>query len=342
MDPNTAIEPAAACGTQQVCVLEHRAFHYLSEVLFRRDEAGTTPVMVMQLGDRQAAVPLRALQHELGIANDSADGRMFGLIAQSLDFVAGLQIGDPLPAEVLDGHASWTPDPMHRAVAAARLRLQLAAWLRREAAGATLSDSDTIRRLDEDPEMRRQVNAAMEQAAGELGVPGRAAVLSLLEDLAEELSYIEALRVGLRERMRRTIAAIESISETGRIDQKRLEMLTQVRRLGAKAFRHVSARFDELDTRTDEVLTALRNIDSHRNLIRSSRDALYRLSLAWDPILRAWEAAAGALTGTPLWQLLERTYRFLAPRYMQVQEWQTFVAGQHRARPKPLGQVMRW
>ena len=83
--------------------------------MFRRAEADDTPVMVMSLGERTAAVPLRALQRELGIADDSPDGRMLGLIAQSLDFVAGLQIGDPLPAEVLDGRASWTPGATHRA-----------------------------------------------------------------------------------------------------------------------------------------------------------------------------------------------------------------------------------
>jgi hypothetical protein len=334
---NTVVDPS----TPRCCVLEHRAFRYLSDVVFRRDEAGVTPVMAMQLGDRLAAIPLRALQRELDIPNDSADGRMFGLIAQSLDFVTGLQIGDPLPAEVLDGHASWTPDPVHRAVAGARLRLQLAAWLRREAAGATSSDIDTIRRLDEDPEMRRQVNAAMEQAAQDLGLPGGTAVLGLLEDLAEEMSYIEALRQGLLNRLRSTVAAIERISQTGRIDQKRLEVLTQVRRLSTIALRQVSTRFAEIDSRSEEVLSALRNIDSHRNLIRSSRDALYRLSRAWEPILQAWEAA-GALSGTPLWQLLDRTYRFLAPRYMQVQEWQAFVNGQRRARPKSLGTAMQW
>ena len=38
---------------------------------------------------------------------------MLALIAQALDFVAGLHIGDKLPTEVLSGEASWEPEEMH-------------------------------------------------------------------------------------------------------------------------------------------------------------------------------------------------------------------------------------
>ena len=334
-------ETTPAPDLPDVCVLEHSAFHYFADVLFRRDETNETPVMVIPLGERIAAVPLRALQRELGIADDSPDGRMLGLIAQSLDFVAGVQIGDPLPTEVLDGRASWTPGAIHRGVAAARLRLQLAAWLRPEAAGGTTADIDTVRRLDEDPAMRQHINDAMEQAARDLGLTERGDVVGLLETLADELSYIEALREGLLNRVRELVAEVERIARAGRIVHKRLEIITQVRRLSNTALRQIAKRFDELDAQSREVLTALRNIDSQRSLIRSSRDGLYRLSRAWEPILRGWEAS-GELSGPALWRLIDRTYHFLAPRYMPVQEWQAFVAGHRRARPQPLGSVMTW
>ena len=339
MLPDSETTPAP--GMPDVCTLEHRAFSHLTDVLFRRDEANETPVMVLPLGERLAAVPLRALQHELGIADDTPDGRMLGLIAQSLDFVTGLQIGDPLPTEVLDGRASWTPGVAHRNVAAARLRLQLAAWLRPEAVGGTTSDTDAVHRLDQDPAMRQHVNAALEQAARDLGLDDRAAVVGLLETLAEELSYIEALREGLLNRVRELVGEVERISRTRRIDQKRMEMITQVRRLSTAALEQITKRFDELDTHSHEVLTALRNIDSQRNLIRSNRDGLYRLSRAWEPILQDWEASR-ELTWAALWQLIDRTYRFLAPRYMPVQEWQAFVAGYRHTRPKPMGAIMTW
>lgn len=324
-----------------LCALNHRIFRSLTDVMFRRAESDDTPVMVMTLGERTAAVPLRAFQRELGVADDSADGRMFGLIAQSLDFVAGLQFGDPLPTEVLDGRASWAPAGTHRALASARLRLQLAAWLRPEAAGVVMPDAGTVRRLDEDPAMRQHVNAALDKAARDLGLAERGEVVGMLEQLAEELAYIELLREGLLNRVRDMTVRVERMCRAGRVNQKRMEMLTQVRRLSTTALQQIGQRFAEVDSQTSEVVTALRNMDSQRSLIRSSRDWLYRLSRAWGPTLQDWEEAAG-LPDAELWKLIERTYHFLAPRYMAVQEWQAFVSGDRRGKAHTIGSVMTW
>ena len=43
--------------------------------------------MVVKLGEKEAAIPLRSMQREFGIADESDDGQMLGLIAQSLDFI---------------------------------------------------------------------------------------------------------------------------------------------------------------------------------------------------------------------------------------------------------------
>ena len=50
-------------------------FTLFGEPLFRRAEP-TMPVMVVRLGDRDAAIPLRSLAREFSIADDSADGQM--------------------------------------------------------------------------------------------------------------------------------------------------------------------------------------------------------------------------------------------------------------------------
>lgn len=111
------------------CDLHHPLFTSLANPLFRHAEADGAPVMVVMLGEREAAIPLRSLQHEFGIPDESDDGRMLELIAQSLDFVACLRPGDALPAEVLSGAASWEPDEMHLKIANARLQWQLVTWL---------------------------------------------------------------------------------------------------------------------------------------------------------------------------------------------------------------------
>jgi hypothetical protein len=327
--------------TPDRCVLQHRVFSTFGEVTFRRAEADETPVMVLSLGERQATVPLRALQRELGIADDSPDGRMLWLIAQSLDFVVGLQIGDPLPSEVVDGRASWTAGAAHRALASSRLRLQLAAWLRPEAAGGSLADADAIRRLDDDPAMRQHVQAALAQAARDLGLPGPADILGVLAQLAEELAYIEALREGLLLRVRAVVARIERMCRVGRVNEKRQEMLTQVRRLSSAALGQIAARFDDVDAQSGHVLAALGDVESQRVFIRSNRDWLFRVSRGWAPILAAWDEQADLPDIMP-WKLMEQTYRFLAPRYMPVQEWQAFVAHRQRSKTRSLGAVMEW
>jgi len=63
------------------CILQHRLFTSLGNPLFRRAETGGMPAMVMMLSEQEAVVSLRSLQHEFGISDDSADGRMLGLIA---------------------------------------------------------------------------------------------------------------------------------------------------------------------------------------------------------------------------------------------------------------------
>jgi hypothetical protein len=335
------LSAASTIDMPRRCDLQHRVFSTFGDVLFRRAETDDSPVMGFSLGDRPAAVPLRALQRELEIADDSADGRMLYLIAQSLDFVVGLRIGDALPTEVVDGRASWSVAASHRALAAARLRLQLAAWIRPEAAGASLGDAEAVRRLDSDPAMRQFVQAAVGQAARDLGLASPEQVLAVIEQLAEELSYIEALRETLLHRVRAVVARIERMCRSGRGNEKRQELLNQVRRLSAAALKQISTRFDAVDAQTNQVMAALADVESQRTLIRSSRDWLYRVSRGWASVLEAWDEQPEMPDVIP-WKVLELTYRFLAPRYMAVQEWQTFSSCRKPIKIETRRAMMEW
>ena len=163
------------------CVLEHRMFPLLGATLFRHAETDGTAVMIVMLGDREAALPLRSLQNEFGIDNDSPDGRMLALIAAALDFVSCLRIGDPLPAEVLSGKASWEPDQAHLQRASAKMQLQLVGWLN---AGSTTANADVepshLAQLDDNPALRQRVQEAFDRAARELGLADKAAVVQML------------------------------------------------------------------------------------------------------------------------------------------------------------------
>jgi hypothetical protein len=287
-------------------------------------------------------VPLRGLQREFAIADDSSDGRMLNLIVESLDFVAGLQLGDRLPAEVLTGNASWDTKPQFRELAQARLRLHLVGWLNPDAAGSgAASDASALQRLDSDPELRRQVQLAFERAAQVLGLPQAEDVVPLLGELAEELAFIEALRATLLQRVQALGPRLAALDHGYRGDRNRIEMLTQVQRLMAIASKQLGTRFAEVDANTGEILSALRNAERQQTFIRAHRDWLHRCQRAWDPILDAWDAASTELNDG-VWQLIGRTYQFLAPRYMQVQEWQAFNSLRGKRTERPATNVMFW
>ena len=303
------------------CNLTHPVFLSFGEPVFRRSETDGTPVMVVKLGEREAAIPLRSLQREFSIPDDSDDGQMLGLIAQSLDFVAGLRIGDALPTEVLSGQASWNPDPLHLQIARARLQWQLVAWLNSGTGADTPAlDADGLLQVEGDPARKLQVQQAFGKAAKALGLPSREAVIELVEELAQELSYIEALRDRLLRRVKSMAEKLDRMTQAYRGDISHLETMTQVRRLTAIALQQIGLRFEELDGQTGEVMSALRNSSSQRTFIRSNRDWLYRTQRAWQSLLKEWDVA-GTGFDEGILLLLNRTYQFLAPRFMPVTEW---------------------
>ena len=138
--------------------------------------------------------------------------------------------------------------------------------------------------------------------------------------MAQELAYIEALRDRLLRRVTGMAEKLNRMAQTYRGDASHLETLTQVRRLTLAALKQIGHRFEELDAQTGEVMAALRNADSQRTFIRSNRDWLYRTQRAWQSLLAEWDVA-GIGFDEGILQLLNRSYQFLAPRYMPVTEW---------------------
>jgi hypothetical protein len=319
--------------------LEHRVFASFRDPLFRKAESDGVPVMMVELGDQEAAIPLSGMQREFGITDDSVDGQMLSLIARSLDFVAGLRIGDLLPSEVLTGEASWEPDAAHLSIANAKLQWQLVTWLNcGGAADEPSPDPGSLLLLTDDPARRQLVQQAFAKAAEVLGLADSEAVVSLVEELAQELAYIEALRDRLLRRVRAMKGKLDRIAQAFRGDASHRETLTRVRRLAATAVTQIGRRFDELDAQTGEVMSALRNSDGQRTFIRSDRDWLYVTQRAWHPLLVEWEVA-GISFDDGIVMLLSRTYRFLAPRFMPVTEW---VALSRPTQKQEINARMKW
>jgi hypothetical protein len=318
-------------------VLVHPIFHRFTDLHFRKSEGDGTPVLVVHLSDVPATLPLRSVQREFHIPDDSPDGIVLGLVAEALEFIGVLRLGDQLPPEVLSGKASWEPEARHREMALARLRLQLVAWITGQS--DIVNDPARLGQLAGDPQFRERVVEAFDAAARELGLPRREDAMAMLESLADELAHIEFLREHLMGGLARMQATFRQVLPLMRGDRARADTAIQVNRLLGVAVDKTRARFIEVDAHTSEVLSALKNIDSQVAFIRSTRNFLYRSWLAFEPLVRRW-LAIDPLAPQGLRSATDEAWRFLAPRFMAVQDW--LEAGRARERERPKQSQMEW
>lgn len=325
-----------------ICQLDHALFTKLGSIQFRRADTDGTALMIVPFGEREAGVPLRSLQQAFAIPDESPDGRMLGLIAESLDYITSLRIGDHLPDEVVTGQASWRPAEAHRHLAGTRIRLQLLAWLDPAMAQDATLGGDIGARIETDPALKSRVQAAFREAAKALDLADGDAVVAIVARLTEELAYIEALRERLLARVTDLAGRIALIGRGfNRQDAKRRETLTQVQRLMRTAIVQFRARFDDLDAQTGEIIATLRNADSQISYIRSNRDTIYRSLRAWEPLLAQWAKAPPDIVADN-WRDIEDTYQFLARRYLPVSEWPSSNSLRQVGGPRKPANTMAW
>ena len=322
------------------CHFQHPAIASLDRPVFRLTEGDRVPALAMSLDGSEAVIPLQAVAKLFDISPDTEDGLMLQMIGQSLRFVTLLRLGDPLPAEVLTGEASWQPAAYHRQVASARLQLQLVNWIGGGSDGQQITSQMLVVSV-EDPAIRPRVQEALRRAADELGVAGGGpAVAALIEELAGELSYIEALRERLLARVQGLTRQVARLGQDGKpLPRARRETALQVNRLVSVGQSRIAARFEQVDQQTSDILSALRNLEEQRSFLRPNRDWLYSTQIAWEPILQEWDLGPTQVDPERIWRLVDRLYRFLAPRYMAVQEWQHVIATTTAAE---RGRVFTW
>jgi hypothetical protein len=316
-----------------ICRLEHPGFVAMGPPTFRRSDSDGQVVMTVALGTQQAVFPVPALKRALGIIDDSADGRMLALITEALDFVNTLQLGEALPSEVVTGQASWSPGPRHYALASARLRMNLVAWLGRQEGHSGNPDPAALLALVEDPGFRPRLQAAFRSAATALGLNEPEAVIGLLSRLSDELAYIEAMRERLLDRVQRMADQISWVARTGRCGWQRGEMILAVRRLMAEALESHRQQFESIDRQTGHVVDALRDLEQGQLGVRSWRDGMFTSLRKWEALMTSWETCRH-LGDTDLARLVDRTYRFLARRSMPGEAWSA-SASPERPRPTP-------
>jgi hypothetical protein len=200
-------------------------------------------------------------------------------------------------------------------------------------------NAESLMRAADDPAMRRQMQVALDHVAAALGLANQEAVVQLLEEMAQELAFIEALRERFQLPVQGVAKKVDHLVHAWRRDDAQMENLAPVRRLTGLALKEIERCFDLPDAQTGEMMATLRNANSQRAFIRSNRDLLYCSQRTWQATLDGWDAA-GAEYDEGTRGLLSRTCRFLAPRFLRATEWLS-PARDQRVKKKPVRQMTR-
>ena len=315
---------------------QHRLFSIDKGVYFRISESKThVPIMMFDSGDTQLALPVDGIKDEFDIPDNSPDGLMLDTVVRALDFVAVIRPGDLVPSELTTGDVSWEIAERHKLIARQRLMVQLISWHAGEE--AVVTDAKRLQELTDDLQTKARIEAAYAEAAAQLGHDGIKPVSVAVGRLSETLAGIEALR----ERHGHVLAAEERIQTLrGRYTSNMsiFEVVDRVSRLAAIATEDLARRLAAIDKRTGTILSLLENCEVEIKAISKVRDDLHRRLAAWNDILQRWHAVGGSphqIEG----EVWYETYRFLAPRYMPVDEW-VLLAGLHTQPIQMTSQVV--
>lgn len=286
---------------------------------FRKSNETGEPVFVLNLEGEEVLLPFHGIRREFDIEEESADDLMLEQVAHGLDYVKVLMPGDDLPSELLTGEASWEISDEHRTIAKQRLSMQLVSWVSGEE--NLITDPQQLLQIADDPKVREKINTAFEEAAKAIGLDAGEGekIVDLIEDLAEELAYIETLR----EQFRSVVSMEQKIKRLRTVAAKHrsiLDTTNSVAKLISVAVKEFGEEFDMADGQTGEIIAVLKNITAQKEFIRGTRNSVYRRLVAWDDLLRGWERESGQYTAS-VPDLLRETYRFLAPRYMRTDDW---------------------
>lgn len=316
--PEERREPLPGDDRSRVFAFEHKVFSVEGGVFAKIATTGEAAFHI-PLGDLKGAIPLETLRYEFNLSPDSMDGRLLDIVEKSLRFMKEIRPGDSIPHELLDGRASWSVEPSHLATAKNRLTVQLVSWL---TGGETvIVDLTQLEQIADDPTTRQKVSEAFTAAAEKLGLgkDRREDVITMVDTLARELAYIEALRdrYGHVKQIQRNLDILSNLyrrDQTIRNDVFRMQALIKT---PIAAF---ESMFGEADAQTGEILAVLRNIQAQVKFIRDMRDELHFRLMLWDDLIVQWGAVA--IERSPeVEALLKETYRFLARHFSTQMNW---------------------
>lgn len=309
---------------------EHSFFMAVDNPYFTLDT--DMAVLVVNIDVGTATLPLKGIKRELKLKEDDADFLMLDTVSEGLKFVNTLKIGDPVPSELTSGRASWEITDADLKLGRGRVTLQLVSWLSGDE--TVLHEDDMIFQALEDPATKTKIQDAFKKASQSLGLgdDGVEEVIGLVDNLGQELAYIEALRrqfMGV-ERVGLMLAKFADVYKWQRAE---LDKITSIRKLYRIAHMQFTDKFDEIDAQTGEIIGVLKNIASQTNYIRSARDDLRRRLWAWNEQVAIWQDLHPQQS-RECEHHLDVIYAFLAQRFLPMDQWVLYSQAQDNAKSK--------
>ncbi|PWC52325.1 hypothetical protein [Azospirillum sp. TSO22-1] len=299
---------------------QHKVFS-LPAAFFALEPTSKQPVLNILLGDLKAALPFNTLKDSFSIEADGHDSRLLGLVERGLAYVKQIRPGEKIPGELLDGTASWSVDDRHRMIARGRLTVQLVSWI--TGSEMIVVDLEELEQIVEDPNTKDRMKTAFIQLAEKLGIHSDNAeqyINDRIDDLTQELSYIEALRDRFKH-IRALSEAFIKLQQIYRADRTFCSELQRMAGLIKKPLKMYDSIFEQADAQTGEIMGALRTFDATVNFIRKIRDDLRTRLMEWEDVLQAWDGVP-VERSQQVEQLQKMTYRFLASHFIETKVWE--------------------
>lgn len=297
---------------------EHKIFK-VNGAHFRLSGQDRTPALRVRVGDLEASIPLDSLCTEFGIDEESQDGKLLDTVRKGLNYVKDIRPGDTIPRELLDGSASWSIEEKHMERAKNRLMVQIAQWV----AGSSVANPDESEIHAElaKPETKERIQKGISEIAEKLGLgeERKQEVLDLVDRVARELAYIEALRDRFAYASAIQTKLVQVIA-LHRGDRQFTAEVQRVRTLMEPPIRDFSFVFDQVDAQTGEILTVLKSYDKQINFIREMRDELHKKIMIWDEVIETWNIDLSTRS-KGIREAVQSTYRFVAYNFPQAQDW---------------------
>lgn len=302
--------------------MKHECFDFKAKIFqvegayfFASQPAGDVYYRICLADGVDASLKLESIRREFAIPDESEDNALLAKVQAALRYVKKIAPGDKIPREIIDGTASWAIEDRHIDTAKRKLGAKMMEWLAAESGAKSVGgDVDDIFKSDK---VKSGTQAAFSVAAEKLGFGPEHGdrVLALIERLANELAYIEALRefFGKVFRIQSCLPVVTHILSH---DKMAVQEAGRVKELIRRPLARYSQTFNNVDAQTGEVLSALKNIVLVTEFIRKARDELHEQTLLWSEIVDDW-AEDPSDSKKNEYRKLGKLYRFLAQHFLE-------------------------